>query len=46
MVSLKIHISSFPRRRKSSLIKHLVPRLPPAFARVTGDDGMFRSALK
>ncbi len=35
---LKIHISSFPRRRESSLIKHLVPRL-------RGDDGIFRGAL-
>ncbi len=52
MALLKTHISSSPvtlakagGRRESSLIKHLVPRLPPAFARVTGDDGIFRGTL-
>jgi hypothetical protein len=36
---LKIHISSFPRKRESSLIKHLDPHF-------RGDDGIFRDALK
>ena len=35
---LKIHISSLPRRRESSQINKLDSRLPPAFARVTGND--------
>ena len=35
---LKIHISSLPRRREPSQINKLDSRLPPAFARVTGND--------